>query len=173
MSEGSGVKPLFFCCEIFLYFYHFHTTQSGSLRAWFAYVIFFFFFCPWPIIPSLWRCVHPKCSFCVVIQYVNGHNLVFVSFAGWFERVPSSQNAPVSWLRTHRVRHQVKISACVNVHASVYCRTSSSQRCRRSSLLKILFAFIFVHFKCTPNTPPTPSTPTHLQVQVTLKKGND
>lgn len=38
-----------------------------------------------------------------------------------FERAHSSQNALVSWLRTHKVRHQVNISACVNVHASIYC----------------------------------------------------
>lgn len=41
-----------------------------------------------------------------------------------FERAHSSQNALVSWLRTHKVRHQVKISACVNVHASIYCTSN-------------------------------------------------
>lgn len=112
--------------------------------------------------PSVRRSVHPKCLMRVVACEWTDHFLKIILLTALFGRARTSQNALVSWLRTH----QVKISACVNVHASIYC--SSKRVCsswlwnpstRGRFLLTILFAVIFVHFECT-LTPPCPPIPT-------------
>lgn len=152
--EGSGVKPLFFLC-VKLFVIISIRQKSGYLWAWelvigFADVILF---CPWPIIPLSLKTCASKMVICEWTDHFFKRKKGILLTA-LFERAHSSQNALVSWLRTHKVRHQVKISACVNVHASIYC-TSNNRFCSTGSfLLKILFAFIFVHFKCTPPPPP-------------------
>lgn len=89
-----------------------------------------------------------------------------------FERAHGFQNALVSWLRTRKVWHEVKISACVNVHASIYILyiqpvllNVASEHLKSwggSLLLKKLFALMFFNFffilnlKCIPNPLPLP-----------------
>lgn len=91
-----------------------------------------------------------------------------------FERAHSSQNALISWLRTHKVRHQVKISACVNVHASIYCtsnRFCSTWLWNPSKAEEEVFSWkyclhLFLYILSVPLPLPHP----YLQVQLNLRK---
>lgn len=60
--------------------------------------------------------------------FVNGQTIFFVILlTALLRELTVPRMLFVSWLRTHKVRHQVMISACVNVHASIYC--TSNQFC--------------------------------------------
>lgn len=114
----------YFCVKIFVTVTFIISIQqkSGKLWAWAScYWIcrcYVFVLGPYPL-QFKDVCIQNGHS---VWLFVNGQTIFLkrILLTALFERAHSSQNALVSWLRTHKVRHQVKISACVNVHASIY-----------------------------------------------------
>lgn len=157
MLESSGVKPLFLCVKIFatVTFLISMRHKPGSLQLnrlcpW---------ICPWPIFP------HNSFHSMVICEWTFYffYRCFFLSFFYWilltalFERAHSSQNALVSWLRTH----QVKISACVNVHAEAFPVHSvgSTQRGFGAPLLKNTVCVYFLYLSTPlPHRRPPPGT---------------
>lgn len=152
-------------CEDICYFNHFHTTEINlnyEIKVLFMDLLLLFTLTHIPVIFK--KCVS---NVITLWLFVNGQTMSIFFFFFFnlvdclvWESTRLLKNAFVSWLR--------KISACVNVHASIY--TLYIQPVVLSTALFILEntvgvdVFEFLHFKCRP-TPPSPYILVHSRLR--------
>lgn len=122
MWRGYGAKPLLFVCLVFCHFYHFSYCRIEANYELLSVVIgftvvVFFFLCS----PASYRLngLNQKRWFLNRLMEKKKINTFFALFLFWilftalFESAHGSQNARL-------LTEEVKISACVNMHASIY-----------------------------------------------------
>lgn len=166
MLEGSGVKPLFLCVKVFV-----TVSFDISIRQADRSLVSGFVLGPYS---SVFVCLGFFISFLWMDLIKNNDNNKILLTA-LFERAHSSQNALVWRLKWDSKSRSVPVSTCMQaftVRPYRFCSTwlwppSLPSSRGGSFLLKILFMFTFVSFKCTPVPPPA-----FLQLQLNPRQTN-